>query len=140
MEHPDLGKCVSDLLNAENIRKPFFIFDFEDIQSVPITAGNILKEEANPVIGYAHGGRRPFAYVAPMEKIILQFLLGNLLRCFVVESGKQTNRTHIALPGFIAFAGQLQGSVCFFVPICHHDHSPVYGLKITALTSGPIRI
>jgi len=59
-----------------------------------------------------------------MEKIVLEFLFGDLVRGFTVELGKHADGAGVGFLGAFPFAIELQGLDRFVIPIGHHDTSP----------------
>ena len=63
--------------------------------------------------------------VSPVEKIVLQILLGDPIRGFVIELNEHAHGTGVSFLGALAFAVELEGLNGFLVPIFHHGRSPV---------------
>ena len=64
-----------------------------------------------------------------MEKIFLEFILGNQLRAFVIMLHEHADRTRIALLSAFAHATELK-SLNGFGVIIFHDASPFFKVSV----------
>jgi len=124
LEGFDLGKNASDFFNAENSRESSFGLGSEDSEDVPVSLEDVFVEEANPAIADPHGIGGPVINVFPMKEIVLEFLLGDLIGCFVVELAEHANGAGIGLLSPFSFAIELKGLDRSVIPLCLHDTSP----------------
>jgi hypothetical protein len=64
----DVSDDIVHLFDSEHRRHPVFGLCPGDFEDVPITLGNVLKEEAAAGIAALHGVGRPFADISAMEE------------------------------------------------------------------------
>ena len=69
----------------------------------------------------AHGSRGPFIDVFTVQEIILQLLLADQIRSFVIKIDKHPDGSGAALLGTLAYPGKLQGSHGLLVIVFHHS-------------------
>ena len=124
LEGFDLRKNASDFFNAENGGKASLILGSEDSEDVPVSLEDVFVEEANAAIADAHRIGGPVISVLPLEEIVLEFLLGDLIGCFGVELAEHANGAGVGLLSPFPFAIELKGLDRSVIPLCLHDVSP----------------
>ena len=76
---------------------------------MPVPLQHIDEEELYAAVADTHGGGRPLINVFAMEKIILQFPLGDFIRGFAEEIDQHTDSAGVVLLSGSAHPGKLQG-------------------------------
>jgi hypothetical protein len=124
LEGFDLGKNASDFLNTENGGKASFGLGTEDSEDVPVSLEDVFVEEADSAIADPHGIGRPVINVFPLEKIVLEFLLGDQIGGFAIELGEHADGAGVGLLGSFPLAVELKSLNRSVIPLCLHDTSP----------------
>ncbi len=124
LEGFDLGKNASDFFNAENGRKVSLGLGSEDSEDVPIALEDVFIAEAYAAIADAHGIGRPVIDVFAVEKIVLEFLLGDQIGGFAIELAEHANGACVGLLSPFPFAIELKSLDRSVIPFCLHDTSP----------------
>ena len=124
LEGMDLGKNTSDFFTAENGREASLGLSTEDSEDVPVSLEDVLEEEANAAIADAHGIGGPVINVFALEKIVLEFLLGDQIGGFAIELGEHADGAGVGLLSSFPFAVELKSLDRSVIPLCLHDTSP----------------
>ncbi len=84
----------------------------------------MLIEEANSAIADPHGIGGPVINVFSVEKIVLEFLLGDQIGGFAIELGQHADGAGVGLLSSFPFAVELKSLDRSVIPLCLHDTSP----------------
>ena len=84
----------------------------------------MLVEEADSAIADPHGIGGPVINVFSVEKIVLEFLLGDQIGGFAIELGEHADGAGVGLLGSFPFAVELKSLNRSVIPLCLHDTSP----------------
>jgi len=101
------GKDAGDLILGEDGGERFGALCSEIAKDIPIALQDILEEEAYAAVADTQRGGGPLSDVSAIEKIFLQFLLGNEVRGLAVELHQQA---HLAGVGALRALHQSCGS------------------------------
>jgi hypothetical protein len=90
---------------------------------MPVSAKDMLKEEADTNIADTQSVRRPLADVSAMKKVFLKLFLGDEIGGFVTEMlNEQSDCAGVTFLRAVALTAQLQGFFGLLVPV-FHDHT-----------------
>ena len=103
----DVGKKASDFFDAQDGGKAPFILGAQDSENAPVAVEDFLVEEAYPAVTDPHGLGRPVIDVFALQKIFLEFLLGNEIRRFAIELRKHAHRAGVGLLRAFSFPIEL---------------------------------
>jgi hypothetical protein len=124
LEGFDTGQNASDFIHAENGGEASFGLGSKDSENVPVSLEDMFVEEAYPAIADPHGIGGPVIDVLPLEEIVLEFLLGDLIGGFAIELGEHANGAGVGLLSPFSFAIELKSLDRSVIPLCLHDTSP----------------
>lgn len=129
-EGPDVrptyaGKNTFDFLLGQYGGKLSGTLSSKVTKDVPLALQDLLEKEAHAAVADAQRSCRPFGDVFAVEKVLLQFVLGDEVGGFTVELHQQAHLAGIGVLGALRQSGKLQGLHRSFVPVVHHVCSPL---------------
>ena len=111
-------KNSENLLPAQDAGQAFFRLSFEKFEDVPVFFQDIQIEKLDSAIAYFQRARRPFIFIAPMEKIVFQLLFGDLSRFLAVKFDQLAHGSGIHMLSGVASPAELECPDGFRIPLC----------------------
>jgi len=116
----DVGEGSAHLFGSEHSRKSVFTLRPDDAQDMPVTAKDVLKEEAYAGVADTHCVRCPLELVSAMEKVFLKLFFGDEIGGFAIEMfNEQSDCASVTYLRCIVLTAQLQGLFGLLVPVFH---------------------
>lgn len=119
------GEDRAHLLAGEHHGEALLAVGADEAEGVPVAAQHVLEEEADPAVADAKGGGGPLVDVSPVEEVVLELGLGDLVGGLGVELNQHAHGAGVGILGALALAVELEGLDGLLVPVGHHGGSPV---------------
>ncbi len=98
-----------DFFTAEHRGQLLLALGMDQFEGMPVAMQDMLEEKPQPAVADPQGRGRPLIGVSPVEEIMLQIVLGDLIRGFMIKLHEHAHRTGVRFLGALTFAVELKG-------------------------------